>query len=104
MYAIIKNGGRQHLVEVGRVIAVNRLEAEVGSSLEIDDVVFVKDDAADVKIGTPKVEGAKVVCEVVEHFRDKKIIVFKKKRRKKYRRKKGHRQDMTRLKIQSIHV
>ena len=80
---------------------VDRLRAEVGSTVELTDVLLVGDNG-DVRVGTPTVEGARVVAEVVEHGRDKKLIVFKYKAKVRYRRKQGHRQGYTRLAIRRI--
>lgn len=101
MYAIVKHGGRQIKVAEGDVLNVNRLEGEAGSTLELNEVLLLaKDDG--VQIGQPLVEGASVQAEIVDHGRDKKITVFKMKRRKGYRRKAGHRQDLTRIKITAV--
>jgi large subunit ribosomal protein L21 len=77
------------------------MDAEAGSTITLDNVLLVG-GGDDVKIGQPLVAGASVQCEVVTHGRDKKIIVFKKKRRNSYRKKQGHRQDFTLLKVTSI--
>lgn len=97
MFAVIKTGGKQYKVASGDVIAVEKLSADVGSVVDFDQVLLLGD-----KVGAPVVEGASVAAEVVEQFRDKKIIVFKKKRRKNYRRKNGHRQDLTLVKITDL--
>jgi large subunit ribosomal protein L21 len=98
--AVVQIAGKQMRVHENDVIKVPLLADEVGSSVEFDQVLFVSDDA--VKVGNPIVDGAKVVAEVVEHGRDKKIRVFKMKRRKTYRRTKGHRQHFTQLRITAI--
>ncbi len=101
MYAVIKTGGKQYVVNEGDTIKVEKLSGEVGSTIELGEVLAV--GAGDsVKVGTPVVEGASVTAQVLEHDRGKKVIVFKKKRRKGYARKQGHRQDYTSLKISSI--
>ena len=97
MFAVIKTGGKQYKVASGDVIAVEKLSADVGSVVDFDQVLLLGD-----KVGAPVVEGASVAAEVVEQFRDKKIIIFKKKRRKNYRRKNGHRQDLTLVKITDL--
>jgi large subunit ribosomal protein L21 len=97
MFAVIKTGGKQYKVASGDVIAVEKLSADVGSVVDFDQVLLLGD-----KVGAPVVEGASVAAEVVDQFRDKKIIVFKKKRRKNYRRKNGHRQDLTLVKITDL--
>ncbi len=101
MYAVVKTGGKQYTISEGDVFNVENLEGEVGATLELSEVVAVG-SGGDLKIGTPFVEGASVSAEVIEHGRDKKIIVFKKKRRKGYKKKQGHRQGFTSLKVLSI--
>jgi large subunit ribosomal protein L21 len=101
MFAIVETGGKQFRVEEGRSLKVAKMDAEAGSTITLDNVLLVG-GGDDVKIGQPLVAGASVQCEVVTHGRDKKIIVFKKKRRNSYRKKQGHRQDFTLLKVTSI--
>jgi large subunit ribosomal protein L21 len=97
MFAVIKTGGKQYRVASGDVIKVEKLEAEAGSTVTLDQVLMAGD-----KIGTPLVAGVTVSAEVVAQDRGPKIIVFKKKRRQNYRRKNGHRQDLTVLRITDI--
>ena len=101
MFAVIKTGGKQYKVAIDDVIAVEKLAGNAGDKVEIDNVLMVGEDA-DVTVGQPLVEGAKVKAELVEQGRADKIIVFKKKRRQNYRRTKGHRQHQTMLKIIEI--
>lgn len=102
MYAIVDILGHQFKVEQGMKLFVHRMnEAEVGSTVEFDRVLLVDNEGA-VTVGTPIVEGAKVVCEVVSHLKGDKVIVFHKKRRKGYRKRKGHRQSFTELKVKEI--
>ena len=102
MYAIVEILGQQFKVEQGKRLFVHRMnEAERGSTVEFDKVLLVDNDGA-VTVGSPVVEGAKVVCEVVSHVRGEKVIVFHKKRRKGYRKRNGHRQDFTELTIKEI--
>lgn len=101
MYAIIRTGGKQYRVAKDQVIEVERLGAEPGASVTLDEVLLVGGEAG-VKLGTPLVKGASVKAEVVDLTRGPKIIVFKKKRRQNYRRKNGHRQDLALLKITEI--
>ncbi len=103
MYAIVEIAGKQFRVEKDAQVKVPLLASEVGKKVEFEKVLLVSDDSG-VKIGTPVVEGAKVSAEVLEHGREKKIIVFKKKRRKGYRKKRGHRQHFTRIKIEDIRI
>ena len=101
VYAIVRSGGQQHLVEPDQVVDVDRLHAEVGSTVELNDVLLVTDEG-DTVIGQPSVAGASVVAEVVEHGRDAKLLVFKYKSKTRYRRKMGHRQSYTRLAVKQI--
>jgi len=101
MYAVIKTGGKQYTVCKGDTVRVEKLPGDVGGSLEITDVLAVG-GGEDMKVGQPIIEGARVVAEIVEQDRAKKIIVFKKKRRKGYSKKQGHRQSYTALKIKEI--
>jgi large subunit ribosomal protein L21 len=101
MYAIVRTGGKQYQVACGDQVRVEKLEGNVGDSIDLVDVLMVS-DGDDVKIGQPVLENAKVTAKIAEQGRGKKVIVFKKKRRKGYRLKKGHRQDYTALKIEEI--
>ena len=101
MFAVVKTGGKQYRVAKDDVIRVEKLAAEPGDKVALNDVLLIDDDGAKT-VGTPVIEGAAVEAEVVEQARDKKVIVFKKKRRQNYRRKKGHRQDLTVLRITDV--
>jgi len=101
MYAIIETGGKQYKVEEGLKLSVERINAEPGSEITVDKVLLVG-RGDDVKVGAPYVNGAAVKCEVVNHARGKKIIVFKSRRRKDSKTKKGHRQELTTLKVKNI--
>ncbi len=101
MYAVIKTGGKQYRVSEGDVLDVEKLDGEVGSKVEISDVLAIGEGEG-LTIGTPTVDGASVLAEIVEHGKGKKLIVFKKKRRKGYAKKQGHRQLFTSLRIQEI--
>ena len=101
MYAIIRTGGKQYQVEAGDRLRVEKLEGEVGATIELDEVLLLVDGES-IQIGRPVLEGAKVLASIVEQGRQKKIIVFKKKRRKGYQVKKGHRQFYTALNIDTI--
>ena len=102
MYAIIKTSGKQYKVEVGSVIEVNRIKADADSTIELEDCVLLVSDGDKLTVGSPVVKGAKVVLKVVEHFRGKKLIAFKMKRRKRYRLTKGHRQELTKVEVKEI--
>ena len=101
MYAIVDIAGQQFKVEAGKQIFVNRQAAEVRASLSFDKVLLL-DNEGDVKVGAPYIEGAAVQATVVEHCKADKVIIFKKERRKGYQKKNGHRQYLTRLKIEGI--
>ena len=101
MYAIVEIAGQQFKAEAGRRLYVHRLEAEQGSVVEFDKVLLIDNEGA-VQMGTPAVEGAKVVGEVLSHLKGDKVIVFKKKRRKGYQKCNGHRQQLTQIKIDTI--
>jgi large subunit ribosomal protein L21 len=101
MYAIIRSGGKQFRAEPGKTIRVPSLVAEPGDKVTFDDVLVAATDDG-LQIGSPSVSGAAVTGEVVRHGKDKKIIIFKWKRRKNYRRKAGHRQDFTEVRIADI--
>lgn len=101
MYAIVETGGKQFKVTQGATIFVEKLNAEVGSTVTLDKVLLVNNEGS-VKVGAPLVDGAKIVAKVVAHGRDKKIVVFKYKSKKNYHKKQGHRQPFTRLAIESI--
>ncbi|BCR36054.1 50S ribosomal protein L21 [Mariniplasma anaerobium] len=100
MYAVIKTGGKQVRVVEGQEIYVEKLDVEADDTYEFTEVLMIGGEKP--VIGTPVVEGAKVVAKVVKHGRGKKIIVFKYKVRKKYRKKQGHRQAYTKLVIEKI--
>ena len=102
MYALIKTSGKQYKVEVGTVLELDRVAAEVGSTIELNENVLMVGDGDKVTIGTPLVAGASVTLEVKEHLRGPKLIVFKMKRRKRYRVKKGHRQELTKVEVKDI--
>lgn len=100
MFAVIKTGGKQYKVAENDIIKVEKIDAEAGKKVKLKDVLMVGGD--ETKVGDPLVKGAEVTAEVLEQKRDRKIVVFKKKRRKNYRRKAGHRQPQTVLKITGI--
>ncbi len=103
MYAIIETGGKQLRVEPGRFYDVNRLAIDTEGKVSIDKVLFVQTDN-DTHIGQPFVSGATVEGTVLRHLRGRKIIVYKMKPKKKTRKKQGHRQELTRVLIDSISV
>jgi large subunit ribosomal protein L21 len=101
MYAVIRSGGKQYRVSQGGSLRVEKLPGEVGSSVTLDDVLMIGGEG-DVKIGTPKVDGAEITGTILAQGRGAKIRVFKMKRRKGYRRTQGHRQDYTEIRVDAI--
>ncbi|VGO15142.1 50S ribosomal protein L21 [Pontiella desulfatans] len=99
-YAVIETGGKQYRVQQGDVLDIELLATDEGASVEFDALAV--SNGSELSIGTPVVEGAKVKASVVENLRGKKIYSFKKKRRKGYRRKIGHRQELTKIKVEEI--
>jgi large subunit ribosomal protein L21 len=103
MYAVFRTGGKQFRAEPGKKIRIPSMEVEPGDSVTFDDILLTS-DGKDVQVGAPSVKGAKVKAEVVRNGRDRKIIVFKRKRRKGFRRKQGHRQGFTEIRVEEILV
>lgn len=101
MFAVVDIAGQQFKVSENEKHYVPRLDAEPDSEITFDSVLLVSSDK-DIKIGTPKVEGVQVKAKVLEHLKDEKVIVFKKKRRKTYRKFNGHRQQLTRIEVTKI--
>jgi large subunit ribosomal protein L21 len=103
-YAVIRTGGKQYRVTPGSVLRLERLAGDVGASVEFPEVLLAGSDEADaaVRIGRPLVEGAIVRGEIVAQGRDRKVLIFKKKRRKNYRRRRGHRQSITTVRVTEI--
>ena len=101
MFAVIKTGGKQYRVEENNVIKIEKLETTEGERIIFDHVLMVGDNSK-ATAGSPLVAGATVEAEVVKQMRDRKVIIFKKKRRHNYRRKQGHRQHLTVVRITKI--
>jgi len=101
MYAVIETGGKQHRVEEGEVLDIEKLEAATGESVDFDKVLMVA-DGDNVSVGAPYVDGSKVSAEVVAHGRGDKVKIIKFRRRKHSRKQQGHRQWFTQVKITSI--
>ncbi|MCH7867135.1 MAG: 50S ribosomal protein L21 [Myxococcales bacterium] len=101
MYAVVKTGGKQVRMNPGDAVRIEKLDGEVGDTIEFNDVLMVGGDEG-VRIGTPQVDGAKVVGTILAQDRHPKIRVFKMKRRKRYRRTQGHRQSYTEVQIDRI--
>lgn len=102
-YAVIRTGGKQYRVSPGELLRVESLKGEVGSEIAFADVLLTAVDGA-IQVGAPVVPGATVTARIVQHGKERKIIVFKKKRRKNYRRKRGHRQHFTAVQIKTVQL
>lgn len=102
MEAVIQTGGKQYIVSKGDQIKIGKVLGNPGEDITFDDVLLVTGDKT--IIGTPKIEGAKVTGTILAQEKDRKIIVFKYKRRKGYHKKQGHRQDVSRVEIKDIKV
>ena len=100
-YAIVDHGGRQFRVEVGDILTVDRLDGEVGAKVDLGSVLLAQ-DGAEIRIGKPTLADARVEATVLGHERGDKILVFKFKKVKNYRRKRGHRQELTKVRVDSI--
>ena len=101
MYAVIKSGGKQHKVSEGEEILLEKISLDEGDVIEFSEVLAVNKDG-NLNVGKPLLEGAVVKGKVMNHLKTKKITVIKMKRRKDYRKKQGHRQNLTKVKIESI--
>ncbi len=101
MFAIIRTGGKQYKVSKDTYISVEKLDGEVGTKVKDIEVLLIS-DGDKTTVGAPVVAGATVTAEVIEQYRDEKVIIFKKRRRQNYRRKNGHRQHLTKIKITDI--
>lgn len=101
MYAIVETGGKQYRVSEGATVQVEKLPGEPESTVELDRVLLIQADDA-VRVGTPYIEGARVVAKVVKQAKAPKILVFKYKAKKNYRKRYGHRQPYTTLRIEKI--
>jgi large subunit ribosomal protein L21 len=101
MYAVIRTGGKQHRIEPGQSIRVEKLAGDVGDSVELSEVLLLGGEG-EARVGTPLIDGAKAVGTITAQSRGPKIKVFKMKRRKNYRRRHGHRQDFTEIRVEKI--
>ena len=101
MYAVIKSGGKQHKVSEGEEILLEKISLDEGEVIEFSEVLAVNKDGT-LNVGKPLLDGAVVKGKVINHLKSKKITVIKMKRRKDYRKKQGHRQNLTKVKIESI--
>lgn len=103
MYAVLEIAGKQYKVENDKYLYVDKLEGTEGDKVDFDKVLLV-DNNGDVKVGAPTVDGAKVSGKILDQVKADKVIVFKKKRRKGYKKRNGHRQQMTKVLIESINA
>jgi large subunit ribosomal protein L21 len=101
MYAVFETGGKQYRAEPGTRVRIPSLAAEPGDTVTFDRVLLAG-DGSNIKVGAPLVDGATVTAEVLRHGRDKKVIIFKRKRRKNYRKKQGHRQGFTEVRVSQV--
>lgn len=104
MYAVVVTGGKQYKVAEGDVLYVEKLTADVDSTVELDNVLLVGKDNGETVVGKPMVEGVKVTAKVLAQGKAKKVIVFKYKPKKDYRKKQGHRQPYTKIQIEKINA
>ena len=104
MFVVLETGSKQYRVSEGNTIKVDKLEANEGDKVIIDNILFYQNDNGETLIGKPKLDNVVVEAEVLRNYKDEKVIIFKKRRRKNSRRKNGHRQLKTELKILSIKV
>ena len=103
MYAVVRSGGKQLRVSPGDIVNVEKLSVENGATVELTDVLLISSDGG-TTVGTPTVPNAKVICRALGEGKERKIVVYKYKKRKGYARKQGHRQPFTKLSIQEIRV
>ena len=103
MYVIISIAGKQYKVSKGQILRIPKINKELGETLKIDRVLFL-DDGKSIHIGKPNLKDSSVTANIISHGRDRKILVYKKKRRKGYERKNGHRQDFTEIEIKDINM
>jgi large subunit ribosomal protein L21 len=101
MYAVILTGGKQYRVKEGDLLSVEKLEAGQGETVHFDRVLLIE-DGENILVGTPLLEDAIVRAEIIEQYKDEKVLVFKKKRRKQFRRTRGHRQQLTKVRVAGI--
>lgn len=103
MYAIFESGGKQHRAEPGQRVVLEKLDASDGDTVSFDRVLMVRDaEAGECRIGSPYLPGTTVSATVLAHYRDPKVVVFKRKRRKGYRKKQGHRQARVQVRVEAI--
>jgi len=103
MYAVIQTGGKQYRVAPGDIVKVEKLSGKIGDPVSFDKVLLTS-DGNNINLGNPYLEDSSVIGHIARHGKNRKIIVFKYKRRKGYRRKQGHRQDFTMIKVEDIKI
>jgi large subunit ribosomal protein L21 len=102
MFAIFETGGKQYKAEVGKKLLIEKLDAESGSVVNLENLMLLSNDKGEVKVGSPTIAGASIKAEIISQTKADKVIVFKKKRRHNYRRKNGHRQKLSFILIKEI--
>lgn len=102
MFAVFKNGGKQYTVCENQILKLEKIDAALGTEVIIDEVMMIEQENKKIMVGSPYIKGASVTIQVVDHDKNEKVIIFKKRRRKNYRRKNGHRQPVSLVKIVSI--
>jgi large subunit ribosomal protein L21 len=103
MFAVVKTGGKQFKVQEGTILDIERIEGEAGDNITLEEVLLIASDQ-DIKIGQPLVKGASIIAQIVKQKRGPKLIIFKKRRRHRYSLKKGHRQELTTIKVATINA
>ena len=101
MYAVIETGGKQYRVQEGDIVRVEKLDVQEGEKVDLSKVLLISNEDG-IVVGKPYIDGAKVEATVIEHGKDRKIVIFKYKPKKDYRKKQGHRQPYTKIKIEKI--
>jgi len=102
MFAVVKTGGKQYVVQKGAVFNIEKIEGQEGDKIRFDKILLIADDKGEVEIGTPYIKGAEVEGEIKKQFKGKKIEIIKFKRKTGYRKKRGHRQNYTKVEIKTI--
>lgn len=102
MFAVFKNGGKQYTVCENQILKLEKIDAALGSEIAINEVMMVEKEDKKILVGAPYVKGATVTVQIIDQDKEKKVIIFKKRRRKNYRRKTGHRQPVSLVKVVSI--
>jgi large subunit ribosomal protein L21 len=100
-YAVVETGGKQYRVSKGSIVEVELLDGEAGAKVTLPRVLAIS-DGTELKVGTPEISGASVAAQIVAQFRAPKVVSFKKKRRKGFHKKIGHRQELTRIQVESF--